>query len=162
MYLEEKCYFKNKSFVKVDEISENFWKIGLIYMIDVDSKEELEQYIDGWLIPNQSQEDQIKVFVSRVLESYKERCKSHIFEIGYHINQETKPIKHQLVENFKLGNIFVVEQQIEKIALEMKDSEYGLSKLQILRDNLRHKLKAEMGTEMGNKYLLFSQHLVNF
>jgi len=134
--LEEYGLFDEDLFVKQSHIPENLEKIGLVYMLAVSTMDELELYMNKWLLPNKDQINRINLFVSRILQSKKDKLKEELMEISFHILPDRNPIKYNSIRDLKLAEMQVLSNHIEKYAVELSESGYGMTRLQALKQRM--------------------------
>ena len=75
----------------------------------------------------------------RILKARKDRLKEDLIEIPFHILPDKNPVKYNILRELKMAEMQVLSVHIEKLALALKDSDMGMSKLEALRQRLKQK-----------------------
>ena len=65
--------------------------------------------------------------------------KEDLIEIPFHILPDKNPVKYNILRELKMAEMQVLSVHIEKLALALKDSDMGMSKLEALRQRLKQK-----------------------
>ena len=73
------------------------------------------------------------------MKARKDRLKEDLIEIPFHILPDKNPVKYNILRELKMAEMQVLSVHIEKLALELKDSDMGMSKLEALRQRLKEK-----------------------